>query len=152
MTSDVDGRDQDADDGPTPQQAYETVLRAVRHHTGDDDTKLSAAVSERGLRTVCCANGPLDPQTFKGAVDRALENDDLFCYKGSTGDYHFVLREDGALEAWVQQFEGARHPESATAILNGFLEAVADADDLDRQRLIGTANRVKQSLQEGHDD
>lgn len=136
----------------TPERAYEHVLSAVEHNTGGADSELSAAVSADGLRTVCCADGDLAPEMFSRAVDQALENNDLFCYQGSTGGYHFVRREEAALEALIEQLENARHPESAKALLRGLIQTVADADDLDSQRLVGRANQAMQSLKEANDD
>lgn len=144
-----ENNDEDDDDDLPSDVAYERVLGAVDKNTGGPGRAQSATVSERALRTVCCAHGELSPEQFKSTTKRAVTNDDLFSHQGATGTYHFCRQEPEALIQLVAAWSRARHTKAATRRVRSLIKTVLECDGFDtdeRQAVISWANCALQVL------
>lgn len=131
-----------------PVAGTEHVLQALEKNTGTSEDDLSASFSERGLRTVCCADGSLTAAQLDYCLKRAIEKNDVLSYR-TDRQYHFVRRDAVHLTALAEQWGDARHHQSARDRLRQLIETVSGADDLGdaaTQQIVAAANQALQSL------
>jgi len=131
-----------------PVGATEHVLQALKQNTGTSEDDLSPSFSERGLRTVCCADGSLTAEQLDYCVKRAIDQNDILSYR-TDRQYQFVLRDAAHLTALAEQWGDARHHRSARDRLRQLIRTVSEADDLDdeaTQQIVAAANQALQEL------
>jgi hypothetical protein len=131
-----------------PAGATEYVLQALKQNTGTSENDLSPSFSERGLRTICCADGSLTAEQLDYCLKRAIDQNDVLSYR-TDRQYHFVRRDAAHLTALAEQWGDARHHRSARDRLRQLIETVAEADDLGdeaTQEIVAAANQALQTL------
>jgi len=131
-----------------PVAGTEHVLQALEKNTGTSEDDLSASFSERGLRTVCCADGSLTAAQLDYCLKRAIEKNDVLSYR-TDRQYHFVRRDAVHLTALAEQWGDARHHQSARDRLRQLIETVSEADDLGEaatQQVVAAANGALQKF------
>jgi len=131
-----------------PAAGTEHVLQALEKNTGTSETDLSASFSERGLRTVCCADGSLTAAQLDYCLKRAIEQNGVLSYR-TDRQYHFVLRDAAHLTPLAEQWGDARHHQSARGRLRQLIETVSEAGDLGEaatQQVVAAANGALQEL------
>jgi hypothetical protein len=131
-----------------PAAGTERVLQALEKNTGTSEGDLSPSFSERGLRTVCCADGSLTPEQLDYCLKRAIDQNCILSYR-TDRQYHFVRRDAAHLIALAEQWGDARHHQSARDRLRQLIETVSEADDLGEaatQQVVAAANGALQKF------
>lgn len=146
--------DPDVEPGESPKEVYERVLATLEQQVGGPEDDVPAAASTRHLKTVCCSHGDIDPDAFRKALKKAVDNDDVFCYQRHDG-YRFLPRETEYLLGLLKTWRSARHPESTDDLVVGLIETVVEADDFDEdetQEILAAANETRRVLAGENDD
>jgi hypothetical protein len=133
--------DNDEDTREDRKARYERMARAIAHNTGDPQPPMIDATA---LFTVTVANGSLDSEAAKHALQAAVENGDVLRWRDAEGGVRYGLTDSG-IKGTSDVSRPLLSPADEDA-LRDIIETEADRADPNRD-VIGWANRRLAALE-----